>query len=146
MLRRFSAAGSSHPLDDPDLPAATSACLHASTREHLRRCWPLRDGARRMIPALVAVDHRGPGLGDADSAGGGGAVGNPLGFRTGQARRPGTLLDFVCAEKEKYPDKVLLVLSAGVLRAAESLGALEETLRLDRESGAPNGFECSTPF
>jgi hypothetical protein len=62
-----------------------------------------------MIPALVAVDHRGPGLGDADSAGGGGAVGNPLGFRTGQARRPGTLLDFVCAEKEKYPDKVLLV-------------------------------------
>ena len=41
---------------------------------------------------------------------------------------------------------MLLVLSAGVLRAAESLGALEETLRLDRESGAPNGFERSTPF
>ena len=29
---------------------------------------------------------------------------NPLGFYTAQARKSGTLLDFVCNEKEKHPD------------------------------------------
>ena len=76
---------------DPDLPSVMAACAHESTAAHLRRCWPLRDGSRRMIPALVPVE------------------GNPLGFGTGQTRRPGTLLDYVCGEKEKHPDKVLLV-------------------------------------
>ena len=34
---------------------------------------------------------------------------NPLGFATTQERRKGTLLDFICSEKERFPDKVLLV-------------------------------------
>ena len=34
---------------------------------------------------------------------------NPLGFYTAQARKSGTLLDFVCNEKEKHPDKIIFV-------------------------------------
>ena len=71
--------------------ALQEACLHPSTKAHVRRHWPLRSAAQRMIPALSPV-----------------ALSNPLGFATKQQRKPGTLLDFVSSEKEKHPDKVVL--------------------------------------
>ena len=65
---------------------------HPVVLRHVQRFWPLRSSSRRMIPLLA---HS--------------STGNPLGFATPQERRSGTLFDFVCGEKERYPDKVLLV-------------------------------------
>ena len=69
----------------------TKACLNSNTAAHLHRQAPLRASAMRMIPSLSPVETT-----------------NPLGFHTKQERKRGTLLDFVCTEKEKHPDKIIL--------------------------------------
>ena len=66
------------------------ACLHEKTQAHFRQR-TLRAASLRLIPTLAR------------------ATTNPLGFHTAQARKPGTLLDFVCGEKESHPDKIILV-------------------------------------
>jgi DNA mismatch repair ATPase MutS len=66
------------------------ACIHEKTKAHFQRI-SLRAASLRLIPTLASVEE------------------NPLGFRTSQKRKNGTLLDFVCKEKERHPDKVILV-------------------------------------
>ena len=85
---------------DPDFVTACSACASDKFRSHLRRHWPLKEGAQRMIQALVPAD----GIDELPNS-----IGNPIGFGTKQVRRPGTLLDYVCTEKEKHPEKIILV-------------------------------------
>lgn len=57
--------------------------------EHMLRHWPLRDAAQRLIPELSSN--------------------NALMFTTTQERKKGTLLDFICTQKERHPDKIILV-------------------------------------
>ena len=78
--------------NDPEYIQFAHKEPHPTLLKHVRRFWPLRSSARRMIPLLANSKKV-----------------NPLGFATTQERRKGTLLDFICSEKERFPDKVLLV-------------------------------------
>eukprot|EP00944_MAST-04C_sp_MAST-4C-sp1_P014602 g14602.t1 len=78
--------------NDPEYIQFAHKEPHPTLLKHVRRFWPLRSSARRMIPLLANSKQV-----------------NPLGFATTQERRKGTLLDFICSEKERFPDKVLLV-------------------------------------
>ena len=81
------------PTQHPEHDLSTTlqhACLHEKTQAHFRQR-TLRAASLRLIPTLAR------------------ATTNPLGFHTAQARKPGTLLDFVCGEKESHPDKIILV-------------------------------------
>ena len=57
--------------------------------QHLGRVWPLREAAHRLVKELSNK--------------------NSLFFRTAQERKRGTLLDFVCSQKERHKNKVILV-------------------------------------
>ena len=78
---------------DKDLTQMIAATSSIPIQVHIQHHWPFRATSRRMArngtlsPATV----------------------NPLGFYTAQARKSGTLLDFVCNEKEKHPDKIIFV-------------------------------------
>eukprot|EP00943_MAST-04B_sp_MAST-4B-sp1_P002579 g2579.t1 len=75
---------------DPDFEQFSSATSHPLFIHHVNKYWPLRASARRMIPHLSDK--------------------NVLGFATTQDHtKRGTLLNFICEQKEKHRDKVLLI-------------------------------------
>jgi hypothetical protein len=75
---------------DPDFEQFSSATSHPLFIRHVNKYWPLRASARRMIPYLSDK--------------------NLLGFMTTQDHtKQGTLLNFICEQKEKHLDKVLLI-------------------------------------